>query len=195
MTRAEQKDATRERLLREAARLLAERGYADVSISDIAGAAGVTKGAVYHQFAGKAELLEAVVAQLLERVGDAVASAADAEVDALDALVAGCRAFLVATTAPEVRRVILLDAPATLGWERWRQLDDATSAVHLREALRELVDARVLRSGPVEPLARLLSGAMNEAALWLARPGAGPDDLDEALAWLASMLSGLRPPP
>lgn len=192
MSREDQRRATRVRLLTHARELFAEHGYAAVSIPDVARAAGVTKGALYHQFTGKAEVFEAVLEQAQQEVGESVAAAADVVTDPFAALLAGCRAFLEAATAPAVRRVLLVDGPALVGWERWRELDEQASASHLAEALAALMDDGVLARRPVAPLTRLLSGAMNEAALWLARPDAMPSDLDDATTALAALLAGLR---
>ncbi|HEY1178125.1 MAG TPA: TetR/AcrR family transcriptional regulator, partial [Phytomonospora sp.] len=117
----------------------------------------------------------------------------DAVGDPWESFLAGCRAFLAAGADPEIRRIVLVDAPAVLGWNEWRDMDDAASGRHLREALCGLMSAGVIASGPVTPVARLLSGAMNEAALWLAQE---PDDasLDETIAALEDLLMGLRIP-
>ena len=86
---------------------------------------------------------------------------------------------------------MLVDGPAVLGWSEWRAMDEAESASHLADSLAALVDAGVLAPQPVEPLARLLSGAMNEAALWLAESGE-PAALEAVLAPLFRMLEALR---
>lgn len=193
MSRAAQREATRSLLVEHALELFAEHGYGAVSIPDVVRAAGLTKGAVYHQFDGKADLFAAVLTHVQQGVGEAVATAADAESSGWDGLIAGCRAFLQASTAADVRRIMLVDGPAVLGWDRWRALDDAASGRHLVEALDALMASGELTARPVEPLARLLSGAMNEAALWLARPDAAPADLEHAVEALTAMLEGLRP--
>lgn len=190
-SRAEQRERTRRALLREGRGLFAEHGYGGVGLSTIVAAAEVTKGALYHHFEGKPDLFSAVLAQVQGEVADAVARAADAHADPWDQLTAGCRAFLSASTAPDVRRIMLLDGPAVLGWSAWRSLDEAGSARHLSEALDALVAAGVLRPQPVAPLAHLLSGAMNEAALWLAESG-DPDGLEDVWAALSTMLESLR---
>ncbi|MBW5423385.1 TetR family transcriptional regulator [Streptomyces sp. BG9H] len=192
-TRAEQRAATRRALLVEGRRRFAVDGYHDVVLAEVAQAVGVTKGAAYHHFESKAGLFRAVVAEVQREVGERVAEAAERHEDLWEQLRAGCRAFLAAGRDPVVRRVVLMDAPAVLGWDEWRAMDEDSSARHLTEALDALVAARVIADQPVEPLARLLSGAMNEAALWLARsadPGA-PDKAEQALDRL---LSGLRAP-
>ncbi|EON30906.1 Transcriptional regulator [Gordonia terrae C-6] len=148
----------------------AERGFADVSLDDVAEAAGVTRGAVYHHFRNKAALFAAVAAACHQQVADAVVAAAEAAgPDPAHQLSAGSHAFVDAITSGTAVRILLIDGPAVVGWEEWRRLDEAGSAAHLREALGAIgVDDE-----SVDVLTMLLSGAMNEAALWLARH---PDD-------------------
>ena len=192
MTRAQQRERTRAVLLDVSRQLFATRGYAAVGLAEIVRAAGVTKGALYHHFeGGKSELFRAVLAQVQADVARTVAATADTETDAWTRLTAGCRAFLTASTDPAVRRIMLVDGPAVLGWSEWRAMDEAGSASHLADALTALVDAGVIAQQPVQPLVRLLSGAMNEAALWLAETG-DPGDLEAVLAALHRMLEALR---
>src|ERR1700754_4466256 len=187
-TRAQQRERTRATLLEVSRQLFATRGYAAVGLAEIVHAAGVTKGALYHHFeGGKSDLFRAVLAQVQADVAQTVAATADAEDDRWAQLTAGCRAFLTASTDPAVRRIMLVDGPAVLGWSEWRALDEAESASHLADSLAALVDAGIIAAQPVSPLARLLSGAMNEAALWLAETG-NPADLDDVLAALFRML-------
>ncbi|MFI2613879.1 TetR/AcrR family transcriptional regulator [Streptomyces sp. NPDC018584] len=193
VTRAEQRAATRRALLAEGRRRFAEDGYHAVVLADVARAAGVTKGAAYHHFESKAGLFRAVVAEVQEELGERVAAAAERHEDPWEQLLAGCRAFLAAGRDPVVRRIVLVDAPAVLGWDEWRAMDEDASARHLAQALDTLVASGVIAEQPVEPLARLLSGAMNEAALWLARGGdASPQAPALTERALERLLGGLR---
>lgn len=189
--RAKQREETRNTLLRESRRLFAAKGYGAVGLSEIVAAAGVTKGALYHNFAGKAELFRAVLDQVQQEVGERVAAIADASGDAWDQLVSGCEAFLTVSADPEIQRIMLIDGPAVLGWHEWRAMDEANSGRHLGEALLAVMDDGLLARQPVEPLAHLLSGAMNEAALWLAT-APEPDALAQTTAALRRVLAGLR---
>ncbi|WP_327148250.1 TetR/AcrR family transcriptional regulator [Nocardia sp. NBC_01329] len=192
--RTQQREQTRRTMLHESRRLFATKGYAAVGLSEIVAAAGVTKGALYHNFDSKLALFRAVLEDIQSEVGDRVAAAADAESDPWTQLVTGCETFLTACTAPETQRIMLIDGPAVLGWQEWRAMDAAASARHLTEALTSLVDAGVIPPQPVVPLTHLLSGAMNEAALWLAStsdPGALPD----TLASLRRILEAVRTAP
>lgn len=189
--RAQQRAQTRRTLITEARRLFAARGYAAVGLSEIVAAAGVTKGALYHQFEGKDRLFRAVLDEVQQDVADSVASSADAASDPWDRLLIGCRRFLTAATEPTIQRILLIDGPAVLGWSEWRAGDAATSMRHLGDALTELIDTGVIPEQPVAPLTHLLSGAMNEAALWLATSN-DPADLDATVRALESMLSALK---
>src|SRR5690606_11886638 len=162
--------------------------YARVSLADVVATAGVTKGALYHHFTGKQQLFAAVLAEVHQAVADRVAGAATAEADAWTQLVAGCRAFLAASTHPDVQQIMLVDAPSVVGWDAWRDLDAASSMRHLRDVLTRLVDDGSMAGQPVEALTHLLSGAMNEAALWLSRSPDRERDLEATMTVLTRML-------
>jgi AcrR family transcriptional regulator len=121
-TQEERSEATRAKLIAAARRLFAERGYAGVGTEEIVRAAGVTRGALYHHFEGKPQLLEAVYEQIEGELTEKIATGALGGSDPLDALRAGSEMFLDACLEPEVQRIVLLDAPAVLGWERWREI-------------------------------------------------------------------------
>lgn len=168
---------TARRLVEIAADLFAERGYAAVALDDVAVAGGVTRGAVYHHYGSKAGLFRAVAAHLQREVAATlVAAAEEAPGGPAERLRAGSHAFLDAITAPRTVRILLVEAPAVVGWQEWRALDAESSAVHLRDALAEAgVPPAVL-----DALTAQLSGAMNEAALWLVERAGEPGARDAA---------------
>jgi AcrR family transcriptional regulator len=189
-TRAEQREETHRALLAEGRRRFARDGYHAVVLEEVARGIGATKGAAYHHFGSKAGLFRAVVEQAQQEVGERVARAVEEYEDPWDQLIAGSRAFLSAGSDPELQRIVLVDAPTVLGWNEWRAMDESSSVHHLVEVLSALVAAGQIRPQPIAPLTRLLSGAMNEAALWLAQ---SPDaSLDDTMAALVTLLDGLR---
>lgn len=195
-TRADS-EATAESLLETATRLFADRGYAAVRLEDVASAAGVTRGAVYHHFGTKQGLFEAVLGRVQAAVGEAVAAAADDAVAVAGpwaGFEAGCRTFLTASLADDARRIMLVDAPAVLGWAVWRAQDADASSRHLHEALTSLQADDLVDVASVPAAAALLSGAMNEAALWIADEDS-PAALDDAWVMLSRLLVALRPAP
>jgi AcrR family transcriptional regulator len=189
--RARQREQTRRALLREGRRLFAAQGYGAVGLAEIVRAAGVTKGALYHHFDSKAELFRAVLEEVQQEVGRRVAEAAGVHRERWTQLTVGCQEFITASTAPEIQRIMLVDGPAVLGWSAWRAMDEAASARHLAEALTALIEEGTIARQPVAPLTHLLSGAMNEAALWLAT-SARPEDVTDVRAALSRMLEALR---
>lgn len=170
-TQAERTQATRDALIDAARRLFTERGYDHVGTEEIVRAAGVTRGALYHQFGGKASLLEAayerIEAESTERVARVVLGS-DLQ-SPVAAMKAGIEAFLDECARPELRQVALHDAPAVLGWERWRQIGAANGLGLIEASLAAAIEAGEIRDLPVEPLAHLLMGALDEAAMLLAR--------------------------
>jgi AcrR family transcriptional regulator len=192
-TKAQQREETTRTLIAEARRLFATRGYAHVSLADIVQAAGVTKGALYHHFTGKDDIFRAVLEQVHREVGERVAAAAP-DADGWTQLTAGCRTFLAASTESHIQQIMLIDAPSVLGWDVWRELDATTSMQHLQEALEHLISEGVIPDQPVTPLVHLLSGAMNGAALWLARSEDRDRDLADATSVLNRLLESLRAP-
>jgi AcrR family transcriptional regulator len=194
--KAEQSEATRATLIGVARELFAERGYAAVGTEEIVRAAGVTRGALYHHFAGKKELFQAVYEdverQLVERIAaSAIASAGDP----LQALHAGAQAFLDACEDPAVQRIAMLDAPSVLGWEQWREIGMEYGLGLVQATVQAAMDAGLIEIQPVGPLAHLLLGAMDEGAMLVARADDGGTTREQIGASLARFLDALRPRP
>jgi AcrR family transcriptional regulator len=194
LTQGERSGATRAALVAAARPLFARRGYAGVGAEEIVAAAGVTRGALYHHFGGKEGLLAAVYEQieheLLERIGARVAE--QEATDPLAALATGAQAFLDACSDPEVHRIVLLDAPSVLGWERWREIGWRYGAGLTESVVQAAIDAGLIARQPAKPLAHLLLGALDEAALYVARAPEPAVARDEAGAAIAALLAGLR---
>ncbi|WP_166345569.1 TetR/AcrR family transcriptional regulator [Phytoactinopolyspora limicola] len=193
-TKAQQRLETTHALVTTARHLFATHGYSHVSLAQIVEATGVSKGALYHHFNGKDELFRAVLAQIHEEVANRVADAAP-DADPWTQLIAGCQAFLAASTEPGIHQIMLVDAPAVLGWGMWREMDAQTSMQQLEAGLTQLMSDGVISRQPIRPLVHLLSGAMNEAALWLAQSEDRDTDLLDTMAALTCLLESLRTGP
>ncbi len=192
-TQAQRTAATRAALVVAARPLFAEYGYAAISTDQIARAAGVTRGALYHQFAGKEELFAAVVEQVEEeiqtRIAAEIEAAAPTDVDAM--IGANIDAFLAACAEPEVHRIALIEAPAALGWERWREICFRYGVGNVERVLQSLIDAGLMADQPVRPLAHVVAGALDEAALYAARAGDREAAVEEARGALRALVTGL----
>jgi AcrR family transcriptional regulator len=186
--------ATREKLLSAARALFAQRGYAAVGTEEIVRAAGVTRGALYHQFRDKEQLFEAVFeqveAQTTQRIAEGALAAAT---DPLAALRAGSHAFLAVCAEPDVERIILLDAPAVLGWERWREIGFRHGLGLVVGVLQAGIDAGAIAPQPITPLAHLLLGALDEGALYVARAQDPATARSEVEIVVNRLIDGLAP--
>jgi len=188
-------EATRQRLVAAARGLFAERGYAGVGTEQIVQAAGVTRGALYHQFRDKADLFAAVAESIQAEIAHRITAGAQADgaTDPTAALHAGVRRFLEVCADPAVERIILLDAPAVLGWQAWRDLADRYGLGLLQHALQAAIDAGAITPQPIVPLAHVLIGALNECALYVARGDDPAAARQECTAILQQLLDGLTP--
>jgi len=181
--------ATRAKLIRAARTLFARRGYAGVGTEEIARRAGLTRGALYHQFAAKEDLFLAVYEQVEQELTEGVAALLGDVSSPFAAMREGVRAFLEACRAPEVQRIVLIDGPSVLGWERWREVADRYGLGLLEAVIGAAVDAGEIAPVAVSPLAHLLMGALDEAALLVVRD---PDSTDAIAATFERLLDGLR---
>lgn len=169
-TQAQRSATTREALRAAARELWGERGYADVGTPEIAQRAGVTRGAMYHQYADKAALfldvVESVEADVMNRLAVAVAARQPATPAA--ALHDAVDAWLDISAEREIRQLILLDAPNILGWNGFHDIAERYSLGMTEQLLQAAIDAGELESQPVRPLAHILIGALDAAAMTVA---------------------------
>jgi AcrR family transcriptional regulator len=181
--------STRAKLVRAARFLFARKGYAAVGTEEIVRRAGVTRGALYHQFADKEQLFLAVYEEVERELTERVDGMLGEVTSPFEAMRAGMRAFLEACRTPEVQRIVLIDGPSVLGWERWREVAERNGL-----GLIEAVVAGAIKAGEIEPidagsLSHLLMGALDEAALLVVRD---PQATDTVAATLERLIEGLR---
>jgi len=189
--RLAQGEATRRALLDAARAAFGSQGYAATSLDEIVAAAGVTKGALYHHFADKEGLFRAVFEQVEREVSDQ-AVAEFLQPDPWQALIVGCRLWVEAHLASDVRQIVLNDARAVLGWEVARAIETRFSTVAVRGALRKAMSAGVLTRQPLRPLALMLTGALSESCLYVAQADDPATALEEVGGLIATMLLGMR---
>jgi AcrR family transcriptional regulator len=167
--RAAQGRATRGQLIEVATSLFAEHGYEGTSIEAVLTAAGVSRGALYHHFAGKEALFAAVLEAVDERITAQVTEVISRCTDPVDALRTGALAWIDLAGDPVIQRIMLVDAPAVLGWERWRNMDEGRTVAGMRAMLQAISDTGRLPGELVDPFAPLILGALDEAAMVVAR--------------------------
>jgi AcrR family transcriptional regulator len=167
--RAAQGRATRGQLIEVATRLFAEHGYEGTSIEAVLSAAGVSRGALYHHFAGKEALFEAVVSAVSEQVTAKLTETVQGCADPLDAMRTAALAWIDLAADPVIQRVVLVDAPSVLGWDRWRAMDDGRTLGAMRVMLQAISDSGRLPAELVGPFSHMILAALDEIVLVIAR--------------------------
>ena len=110
----------------------------------------------------------------------------------VETLHSGAERFLDHCLEPEVQRIALLDAPAVLGWEQWREIGARYGLGLISGLLTAGIEAGELRRQPVDPLAHALLGALDEIAMLVARADDPPRARAEAGETLAGLIEALR---
>jgi AcrR family transcriptional regulator len=192
-TQSERSAATQEALRTAARRLWGARGYADVGTPEIAQAAGVTRGAMYHQYADKAALFRAVVEavemDVIQRLAAAV-GAAQPKTPA-EALHVAADAWLDIASEPEIRQLVLLDAPSILGWAGFRDVSLRYGLGMTQQLLSAAIEAGQLKPQPVRPLATVMIGALDEAAMCVANAEDPDQEQSEVRAVIHDLIDGM----
>ena len=188
---AERSEATTKAIEAAARKLFATRGFAATSIDDVAARAGVAKGAVYHHFASKEAIFERVLDTVQAELASAPVPAASRKLtDPLDLIADSVLRYLLAASAPERRRILLVDGPAVIGWQRWREIDAKYFGANARASAAAVLGENA-SAAELDAAANLLLGACGEAALVCA---AADDPRKAARAHAAAlrrMFSGL----
>lgn len=190
--RKDYSDATRAALIDSAVRLFTERGYAQTSTDEIARAARVTKGALYHHFHGKPELFEAAFAAVQDRVFGSLSAITSRPGDVWQATLDGLGEYVQICLDPAYRRIVVQEGPAVLGWRRWYEAEEKHGLGVVRDTLSRLIDAGEIVPLPVEVLARLVVGGLSAAAGQISASEEPERVSAEAAEVIAHVMNGLR---
>lgn len=193
-TQAERAAETRDALIGAARPLFASVGFADASLETIVRDAGVTRGALYHHFADKTELFAAVFEQvegeMAARMGEAVAAAGHSDPVEIMRLCSGL--WLDACAEAEIQRIVLLEALAVLGWERWSDIGHRYNIGFVTGLLADAIESGSIPRQPVEATALTIMGALREATLYIARADDQRQARADAGAVMGRLLEALR---
>ncbi|MFF5208389.1 TetR/AcrR family transcriptional regulator [Streptosporangium sp. NPDC000396] len=188
---ADRSEETTGELVEAATALFGRDGYAATSIDEVAQVAGVTKGAVYHHFDGKAGLFLAVFVRQQQRLAEILALAAKDQPDAWSAVREGCHTFLRVCMDPVVRQIVVLDGPAVLGWEQGRRIESEHVMALLSRGLVRAEQEGRIRPGDTRIRTHLIIGTLCEAAMLLARSTDVEEDLPVVVREVDALLAAL----
>ncbi|KZE52816.1 transcriptional regulator [Brevibacillus parabrevis] len=192
VSKAQQRQETMAKLLEIAREHFSTQGYAHAATEDMVKEAGLTRGALYHHFGNKEGLFRAVLESVQKEIAEQVETEAAKSQDPWEQLLNGCLAFVTSAVEHRNRRILLIDGPSVLGWEAWRKMDEEHSMQLLQAQLQSMAEQGYLAAVPIEALTHLLSGAMNEAALWIALMPDQAHSLEQMTKAMTLMLEGYR---
>ena len=187
----ERGQATRAHIIDVAMRLFAAHGYDGTSIEAVLAESGVSRGSLYHHFAGKDVLFLAVLEAVGARISEQTAVALQDARDPVDVLRIGGVQWLRQAGDPVVRQIMLIDAPAVLGWQRWRQMDEQSTLGVIRTSIAYGADAGAVDQRHVDVFAHIVLAAANEVAMMIALAGDSGAALSDAESALAAFLDRL----
>jgi len=187
----ERREATIASILDVARGAFGKRGFAATTIDSIAEDCGIAKGAVYHHFASKQALFAAVMEAVQADIARAPIPPRDARLtDPLDQIAAGVLRYLIATSEPAIRRILLIDGPAVVGWQKWREIDARIFAAAAKPAFERALGAA--SAAQLDAIVHLVMGSVTEAALVCATSSRPTAQARAFVAELRAMLDGLR---
>lgn len=168
LTKVEQTFRTRRAILDRARQLFATKGYAATGTEEIIAGLGITRGALYHQFGDKLGVFQAVVVEAYDEITGYINTKVESIEDSWEQLVLGCQAFLEIVQREDLRRLVLVEAPAVLAVDTLVEFDRYGFRL-LHQGIDRVVSEGKLDTIDSEGFAHLVNGALNELAAWVAR--------------------------
>jgi AcrR family transcriptional regulator len=183
--------ATVDLVIQQAAELFSAKGFDATSVDDVAQAAGLTKGAVYHHFESKAELFTHVLTSVQSELAVTLASGTSVDAAPVDLISASVYRYLLHSTSPERCRILFIDGPAVIGWSAWREIDKQFFSAGLQARVEAIFDGNA-PPRRVAAVTHLLMGAITEAALVCSSVKNRKQMAREFASAISGMLRGLR---
>ncbi|MGW1617292.1 TetR/AcrR family transcriptional regulator [Streptomyces sp. NPDC002285] len=186
-------ESTRRALLESGICFFTDPGYVEVSAEELVRAAGLSRGALYHHFDGKRGLFEAVFEELEQRAAQRITDALDSSGDLWERTVAGLAAFLDVCVDDNYRKIVILQGPAVLGRERWRDLDSQYLGGLILNQVRALNEAGLISDHPAGLVAASFYGSLTEISFVLASVNDATEGREHAARLVETLLASLRP--
>lgn len=165
-TREQMVEETRAKLVQAARRAFASKGFSAASMDELTAEAGLTRGALYHNFGDKKGLLYAVIEQIDREMTVRMQTARKAAPTPWEKFLAENLAYIEMALEPEIQRIMLLDGPAALGDpSKWPK--QMACLRHTSETIQSLIDEGIISQVDAEAAARLLNGAALSASSWI----------------------------
>ncbi|RRD92325.1 TetR/AcrR family transcriptional regulator [Clostridiales bacterium COT073_COT-073] len=181
---------TRNKILEIARQKFVTKGFHNTSLQEIVEQIGLTRGAFYHHFKNKEEILYELIRIIQEEIGSYVEKRAMNSQDSWEQLIFGCVAFVEKAVDKDTMKILLVDGPSIISWQEWKQMDNENSESHLKEQLLLLQTEGKLKKTNIEYLTSFISGGLNELAIKVS--SMNPFDRKEIESTIRMMLEGIK---
>ena len=190
--RQEYSSSTRKALLKSASDLFAERGYAGTSLDEVVTSARVTKGALYHHFAGKLALFQAVFDHCEANAVKRITSDVRRQRDPWDKALTAVSSFLDVCQEPAYRRIVMQEGPVALGFDRWRESEERSTYGLVHDLVRRVLRQYEIEGALLDTFTRIFYGAMSSAGIAVSEAEDAETASREVATVISLMLAGLR---
>ncbi len=181
---------TRSKILKIARKKFIVKGFRNTSLQEIVEEIGLTRGAFYHHFKNKEEILYELMMIIQAELGDYVEQKAMQSSDPWQQLFIGCVAFIEKAIDKEVMKILLVDGPSIVSWQSWKQMDSENSESHLKVQLLTLQKQGIVKKINIDYLTSFISGGLNELAIFLS--SSKQHDMKEIEEFVKIMLEGIK---
>lgn len=188
----EQGQSTRQRIIDDATTLFARDGYEATSITSVLNRTGLSRGALYHHFDSKEALFDAVLDKVESDLAGKILAEASHSKDPMVSLEAGCLNFLRLSRDPVIRQIVLIDAPAAVGWRRWREIDGKYGFGLMKFSLSAAGEQGKVNKELAEMYAHMILASLMELALLVARSEQPDEDLAMAERAIKVLIDSLK---
>lgn len=181
---------TRRKILEVARKKFEYKGFSDTSLQEIVGEIGLTRGAFYHHYKRKEDILFDLIKEMQNEIAQYIEKRAVEEKDAWEQLVIGCVAFVEKAMDKDIMKILLIDAPAIISWDEWKKIDIQNSERHLKDQLKILQLKGLIKNINIDYLTSFISGGLNELAVSISHKN--DFNLNEVELTVRLILEGLR---
>lgn len=181
---------TRRKILEVARKKFEDKGFSDTSLQEIVGEIGLTRGAFYHHYKRKEDILFDLIKEIQIEIAKYIEKKAIEKSDPWEQLVTGCVAFVEKAMDKDIMKILLIDAPAIIPWDEWKKIDIQNSESHLKEQLKNLQLKGLIKKIKIDYLTSFISGGLNEMAVSISHKN--DFNLSKVEFTVRLMLEGLR---
>lgn len=167
-------ETTRIQLLTAFRASFLERGFDATTTADVLQQTGLSKGALYHHFASKAEIILALYEEESRGAIERAMRAVDPSASPMARLLQACASWMDSVRAPGVSRILFEIGPSALGPRKAKEIEDAISLQMIEALLAEAIAVEEIDPTDVKLVAALINALVAEAALYRVRTADDP---------------------